>query len=171
MVEQRKPICRRPLTLIIGLAVCAGAALAFTYPSWLVRYHDWLMRAYQARDLAQLPVPRSDGLNELENGSDARAYEFHRDRLVELGAVARLEFRFRHLHRRTPEGSDLIRSLYQAAPAHIDWQSPVSEVLHPVELTVWCYQGDASAWEAFVADRDVVDYTERFMRVRERELR
>lgn len=96
-------------------------------------------------------------------------YEFHRQRLRELGAVCYRKYPFRHIRTSTDECRNLNKLLFSpACPRHLDCSylhSSVSipEDTLPLELEVWCYTEDEAAWDKLVAERDVADYRERFM--------
>jgi hypothetical protein len=152
--------------VIVAVVVTIGAA------AWLidwkdvrVRYHDHQMRTAFAEQFENQEVS-PDGLVGFEVGKTTARYEYHRDRLVELGAVIKRHYEFRHLRVSTPESNHFNHVLLKEKPVNaIDWSSKWSppEDPIPMEYTVWCYPQDSATWDAYFAEHDVPDYRRRFM--------
>ncbi len=169
------------LALVTVAVLCGATILLVGSPAARVRYHEWRMQAGWDRHMRQTPAPASGGLvgYSIEDGYEA--YEHHRDRLVELGAVVRRTFVFDHLHAVGPETRDFYRWLLRSGPPAVDWHgtaiAPPSATPaatptppSPLELTVWMRTNQIGAWEAMFAERDVPDYAARFMSHDESEL-
>lgn len=96
-------------------------------------------------------------------------YEFHRQRLRELGAVCYREYAFQHILTSTIECRHLNKLLFSpTCPNYLDWSYSQWSATNPADsqpliLKVWCYAEDEAAWDKLVAERDVADYRERFM--------
>jgi len=155
----------RVILLVLFAAVAAlviVVVIATRSHGFQVMYHDWRMhasrRAFENQDAEVIGGFHAPSVND-----DHRAYEYHRDRLVDLGAVHRREYVLNHLIRDTPEAKHFITWLLRAPlPPVIDWASPV-EPHQPIELTLWCYPANAPAWDQLIQERNVPDYVQRFM--------
>ena len=97
--------------------------------------------------------------------SDAsKRYEYHRQKLVELGSVAERQYNFKHVQKPTSESYHFTHLLLSGlCPNQIDFESPYPAKPEPMHLTVWCDPAEAPAWDDFVAEHDVSDYRDRFM--------
>jgi hypothetical protein len=155
---------RRPWRVAVALLllVVVGAAvyLSFAWPELRVSYHRRRMQAnYDA--VSAGPSVQSGVLIGHDWGDAGEAYEYHRERLVELGAVTKLEHTFRHVMN-TPgqHGTFWDEILGKRCPPLIDASSPgptlpwVDDV-QPLRLTVWCEHEHADAWRRHIAERDV----------------
>ena len=152
---------------IIGLLVCGSIVVVYIVvvytPAFRIHYHRWQMaRAGQQR--FSNPDVTPDGLVSYACGDAYQKYEYHREKLVELGDICRRHYKFKHLFVPTPESKHFSTLLLSGpCPNHIDFSSPYPNKPELMQLTVWCYVMDANAWDDFVAKHDVSDYRERFM--------
>lgn len=157
---------RRWLTIAALVVVVAGViAWTIDWKSVRVKYHDAEMRrAFQEQ--FQAATVHQDGLVGFEVGEPTARYEYHRDRLVDLGAVIRKHHEFHHLRVSTPESIHFNRVLLREKRVDaIDWAGKWStpEDPIPLEYTVWCYPLNSAAWDVYFAEHDVPDYRRRFM--------
>ena len=98
------------------------------------------------------------------NADAYERYDYHRQKLVNLGAAVERHYRFNHLRVHTEECKHFSRLLLSGPhPDCIDFESPYPDKPEPMSLTVWCNPADASAWDDFIAKHDVPDYRQRFM--------
>jgi hypothetical protein len=152
----------------IGVALLIAAAIVAT-TVWnraiQIDYHNWRMRANFAAHLEQPPESISGGLSAISVGTAHAAYERHRDRLVELGAIDRHDITLTHIRRPSPESKHFIRWLLRDAKRpFIDWTSPAPpDGDHPLQFTIWCYSSDSEECTQMFLDRDIPDYAARFM--------
>ncbi|MCE5302605.1 MAG: hypothetical protein LLF97_05780 [Planctomycetaceae bacterium] len=151
------------LAVMASLSICGGVVLVNTR-AFQVRYHNWRMKqAWQQRYSNPSP-PTGDGLISYSPGDAQPRYEYHRQKLVELGDVAERHYAFKHLQVPTRESKHFTRLLLSdSCPSCIDFASPYPNKPEPMQLVVWCRPADAKAWDEFVAKYDVSDYRERFM--------
>ncbi len=163
---------RRRLLIVAALAtllVCGSIAVINTR-AFQVHYHGWQMQRASAQRFSKERRSIIDGvvvysLDDALARSDAnKRYEYHRQRLVELGRVAERQYTFKHVQTPTPESSHFTHLLSSGpCPNSIDFESPYPDKPEPMQLTVWCHPADAKAWDDFVAEHDVSDYRDRFM--------
>jgi hypothetical protein len=91
-------------------------------------------------------------------------FEYHRQKLVELGSIAERHYTFQHLLVPTDESKHFARSLLShQCPSYIDFSSEYPPVPVPMQLTIWCDLPDVGSWNKFFAEHDVSDYHKRFM--------
>lgn len=84
-----------------------------------------------------------------------RPMEHHRDQLVRLGSVRRIDYRFRHVDSRTPNGHAVTKLLISGlTPPLIDFTSQFSRIPEPLEVTIWCRPKEAKAWKKFLETHD-----------------
>lgn len=139
------------IAFVIGVLVVSSA-------SFQIWYHTWQMnRAWNA----QFNKPVSD--NGLMGYELDERYPYHRQKLVQLGAIRELHYRLNHILVPSSEGGDFHKRLLSNHPPCIDFVADCPAVPEPAELTVWCYPGDADAWDQFIAKHDVPDYKARFI--------
>jgi|GEM_PF-5938091 len=159
---------RRPLLIVVAAAaIVALTALLLGSHSVRVGYHDWRMQADLAAHLSQ-EIQYYAGIGSIDVGSDYKAYEYHRDCLVDLGAVCKHEVVYSHIHRPSPEATHLVKWLLRDDdPRFIGWQgSPIYDNGEPVAFTFWCYPKDSEACLRLLQDRDVPDYAAAYMSVK-----
>ena len=157
---------RRRSLIFAALAalLVSGAIIVINTRPFQVRCHEWQMRRAWHQSYSKPLPPTGDGLVAYELGEANERYEYHRQKLVELGNVAERYYTFRHLQVPTGESEHFSRLLLSGScPSHIDFLSPYPDEPEAMQLTVWCYTADASAWDDFVAEHDVSDYHDRFM--------
>jgi hypothetical protein len=156
---------RRLILAAILLATVATALFLLRSQALLVRFHDWRMRTNWEQHYSQPPESVGAGLGAISVGAAYSAYEHHRDRLIDLGAVQRFDLVLTHLRRPSPEAKHFIRWLLRdAQPPCIDWRSPADPAAEePLAFTVWCYAADSSRCKQVFLSRDVPDYASRFM--------
>jgi hypothetical protein len=152
---------RTTACLLHLIAVAATAYLATAWPDLRIAYHRRQMRANSEAVFAAPPANYVGSLAGYDWGAAGEAYEYHRGRLVELGAVAKFTHTFQHLHR-SPEDTDRVWKdiLARNCPPLIDANSPAAplgdpDAVKPFELTVWCEFEDVDAWRRYIAERDV----------------
>ncbi len=145
-------------TLLLAAMVCLNRR------TFQIPYHRWQMQRNQERVFGG-PKSVPDGIVIIDVPEDALdQYEYHRQRLVELGAVAERRYRLRYIRARTDEGAHFARVLLSdKSPPHIDFASPYPDEPEPMLLTVWCHPRDVAMWDTFIEIHDVVDYHARFM--------
>jgi hypothetical protein len=157
---------KRRWMMVVGGVLAAATLLWFVdWRAVRVRYHDAQMKKAYQEQVENQSVSH-DGLGGFEVGEPTARFEYHRDRLVELGTVVHKYYEFRHLRTSTPESSHFNRVLLMEKPVKsIEWTGKYSPAENPVPLsyTVWCYAADASSWDAHFAKHDVPDYKRRFM--------
>jgi hypothetical protein len=136
---RRARLAKRVILLVL-LVIGIGSVLALVanQTTLAIAFHEWQMeRAYR----------RDEGYDQ---------YEYHRDRLVGLGAIHRMDYRFGSLRNGTPERRMMFRKmLSRQCPAHIDFVSEVMKHPELVELTIWCRPDDVPEWHAFLKLHDV----------------
>jgi len=143
-------------------ALVIAVVIAMRSHGFQVMYHDWRMQASR-RAFENQDAENIGGFRALTVNDDHHAYEYHRDLLVDLGAVHRREYVLSHLIRDTPEATHFIKWLLrEPQPPVIDWASPV-EPHQPIAITLWCYPSDAPAWDQLIQERNVPDYVQRYM--------
>lgn len=149
------------LIAVIGALAVAGVIVVRSH-GFQVMYHDWRMHASR-HAFENQDADIIGGFHALSVNDDYHAYEYHRERLVDLGAVHRHDYVLNHLVRDTPEAKHFISWLLCAPqPSVIDWASP-AEPHRPIELKLWCYPADTPAWDQLIQERNVHDYVQRFI--------
>jgi hypothetical protein len=156
-MRSRAAYCLVLFAAVIVLAVF----LLVRSPFFQIGYHNRQMQHAWKASMVDL-----DG-GPIFDDSHARSrelYEYHRQRLIELGAACELHYTMRHLQSPTEESQHFLRSLYPpTAPELIDFSSPHPPTVEPMKLTIWCFIEHADACDRFVAERDLPDYRSRFM--------
>lgn len=155
--KKRFPIMA--ICALVVIAICATLALA--YGPLRVRYHEWRMQANLAAHYSQEPS-YSGGLSVFAVGADYRAYEHHRDCLVDLGILNRHEYVYSHVHRPSPEATHMEKWLLATRdPRFIDWVgAPIEDRREPLSFTFWCYPVDSEACLQLLRERDVENYAD-----------
>jgi len=138
-----------------------------------VGYHKWQMELASRSKYTQ-PIHQVDGAVRIDPGRGYKAYNYHRQELINLGALRELHYSFQNVHVPSEEFSHFSNLLESGKrPPCIDWQTE-GPVIGPdgvpnrpnwMEVTVCCFPQDAAAWDALVAERDVPDYKRRFIAV------
>lgn len=142
------------VVIILAIAMLVVLVLVANRAALLIGYHEWRMQRAHQRPYSD-PVVRPDGLVSHESDEDFADYEYHRDRLVALGALRRIEFRFTRLRTGTTEYRTMTRlMLSRQCPAHLDFVSEVPSKPQLVKMTIWCQADDVSEWEAFLKLHD-----------------
>ena len=159
MSETAKPRRNRRL---VYLLLVAGAAIAVVVvvrsSSVQIRYHEWQMQRAWNETYGKPPDVQHDELAGYTLGESHERYQYHRQRLVALGAVRELHYRFGHILSGTEASRQLSELLVShQCPTHIDFKSPYTDKPEPMELTVWCFLRNADAWETFMAEHDRAD--------------
>ncbi len=169
MTRRRSLILAALAIVLVGIGI--GIVIINSKASQ-VRYHEWRMQ--RARQQMCVPSQPSAGnvlsvlfayvLGEGNTLEAFKRYDYHRQKLVELGSVARLHYNFKHVLVPTSESRHLTRLLVSGhCPNCVDFESPYPDKPEPVRLTVWCHPADTVAWNNFIAEHDVADYRGRFM--------
>jgi hypothetical protein len=145
------------------VALTTAAVLILSSSRFQIRHHTQAMQRALDETYAA-PDTVDNGLVGYTLGETYDRYTYHRQRLIELGAVRERNFVFKHLRSPTDQSSHLIKLMLSSnRPEAIDWESPHPSDPEPMQLTVWCFTGDSDAWDAFVEKHDVPDYRTRFM--------
>jgi hypothetical protein len=148
----------RPIYLLFVACAAIAVVVVVCSSPFQIRYNEWQMRRAWYETYEKLPDVHHDRLAGYTLGESAQRYEYHRQRLVALGAVRELHYHFRHVKSGTEASHQLSKLLVrQECPTHIDFESPYTDKPEPMELTVWCFSRDADAWERFIADHDLPD--------------
>ena len=161
MVFRRHPIIVGSIFAI--LVLCGGIVVA-NLRAVEIYYHTWQMqRAWQ--QVYSKPLPSNgDGFVCYAGGESLESYEYHRQKLVDLGRLAKQHYTFKHLRVPSDESKHFSRLLLSDdCPNHVDFSSPYPNTPEPMQLTIWCWPTDVAAWDQFVEAHDVSDYHERFM--------
>jgi hypothetical protein len=139
------------LALGVGIVI----AVVANQTSLAIAYHEWQMdRAY--RRAYSDPVVHPDGLVSHVVDEDFVDYEHHRDRLVDFGAIHRIDYRFARLRTGTPEARAMTRLMLSGqCPALVDFISTVLKEPQLMQLTLWCRPDDTPAWQAFFRSHDI----------------
>ncbi len=153
----------RAIAIATFFAVAVLTVLTITSPPIQIAYHRWQMERAWSDAFAE-PDPSVNGEVAYTLGESYKAYERHRQRLVELGAVCELHYVLENVLARTDEGRHFA-TLWTSfnCPPCIDCTAPFPDAPEPTQLNVWCYPEDVAGWDAFVAEHDVSDYRERYM--------
>lgn len=145
---------RLTLFLLVVVALFVLAAIVVNRATILVSYHDWQMGRAHERAYAD-PIVHPNGLVSLEVDGDFEQYEHHRDCLVDLGALCRIDYEFQQVMAPTPKSRALLSLLRdQKSPAYIDFISTHPRSLKPLQITIWCRPNDLPTWQAFLAAQD-----------------
>lgn len=162
MMPNRR-ISMKAALIVLATLIVVGGIVVVNLRAFQLRYYKWQMeRAHQA----YLGPKTTSGGFVVVNVPDAAVerYERYRQKLVELGGITERHYSCRHLRVRTDESEHFTRLLVSGrCPNHVDFSSPYPDKPEPLQLTVWCWNRDASAWDHFVAEHDVADYHERFI--------
>lgn len=110
------------------------------------------------------PGENINGLRALTHDDHHAAYVYHRDRLVDLGAVTRHHFVLVPLVRPSAEAQHFIKWLMSRTESKcIDWTCPV-EPDAPLSITLWCDPAQSKEWQDLMQDHDIPDYANVFMK-------
>ncbi len=136
--------------LFILLAVLALLLLFPIGLSMRESYHRWRF-AHSERAVVNKQPTRSLVLFK----NDHVAKNYHLERLVDLGAIKKVEYEFVSIENATPEAQSILERLIdRTGPTYIQFQSPVGEPDTPLELTLWLDPADESAWRSFLQEVD-----------------
>lgn len=151
--DEIKPAYRRRAIILVAVALVA--IVVTSLPLFQVHYHQWQMRRARHDTYGKPPDVHLDGLSGYTLRESNERYEYHRQRLVELGAVNELHYRLRHLRRGTPASQQFARQLVRGNRPHcVDFESRYTNQPEPFELTVWCLPSDVDTWNNFIARCD-----------------
>ena len=152
------------ITALLALVIAAFTWWGLRLPHDPVAFHKAQMeQAYEAHYAE--PDSLQGGLVGYAEGNEYEQYEFHRSRLIELGAVLELNYQFAYLLVPTDESEHFSKYiLSNARPSCIEFSSPYPNEPEPMQLTVWCYPEDKAKWDELIADRDVENYEQTFMK-------
>lgn len=164
MVSKRHPAIIGVASVSLVVVLICGGVVVGGRRAFQVGYHRWQMQRVHQAYLE--PKTISDGFVVVHVPSDAAGrYEYHRQKLVELGGIVERHYVFEHLRAATDESKHFTKLLVsRGCPNHIDFESPYPDKPQPMQLTVWCWPADAGAWDAFVVSHDIPNYHERFVR-------
>jgi len=127
-----------------------------------IAWHTWRMESAYSDHTSQTPESIG-GLSAIDVGEEFERFEHHRMQLVRLGVVAERRYTIRHVTSPTAESKHLLRRLFDEPPPSIFWEANYPDPPGPQGLTLWCWAKDATAWDEYIAARNVPDYRERFM--------
>ena len=78
------------------------------------------------------------------------AYDYHRDALVELEYLDRIDFQFDSVFTNTPHSQSIWYGiLKRECPDWVDAASPAPEGQHPFTVTIWCKPDHTEEWTLF----------------------
>ena len=157
----------RKIAIVITVLLIAGGTAAFFVVrshSFQVGYHKRSMqRAWDA--VYAEPDTHQDGLVGYTLGEEYERYEYHRAKLIQLGAVLELNYHFQQIMQPSDEGKHITRFIMSSErPDCIDATSPYPKEPKPMQWTVWCYPPDKSAWDQLMSSLDIPDYKAKFMK-------
>jgi hypothetical protein len=158
MMPKRRVLVRVALISLATLVVTSGILIANSRALQL-HYYKWQMqRAW--RQAYDGPKTTDSGFIVAHVSSEAqKRYEYYRQKLIELRGIVERHYVFRHLRVPTDDSKHFSKLLVSGrCPNHVDFSSPYPDKPEPLQLTVWCWPTDASAWDHFVAEHDVADY-------------
>ena len=123
-----------PVVLMTTLLV-AIVIVAVTIAHYSVAYHEWRMERTGLGPYGKAVVHSGPALPPAPDDIDERfaTFEHHRDRLVELGAVVKLERTFEHVFSGTEDARLLIDSVRSRYPPCLDFTSPYPAVPRAAE--------------------------------------
>ncbi len=148
---------------IIAVLLLAVAVVIARLPWVQIRYHRSRMQHNWNRTFEK-PDKIQDGLAGYTLGESYERYQYHREELVKLGAVKKLQYTFKHIQVPSLEASHLTKLLLSPErPPCIDFESAYPRDPVPMPLTVWCYPEHAQSWDHFMKMYDVDHYREQFV--------
>lgn len=135
------------------VATVAVATVFLNIPSVAIPYHRWQMeRAF----ISAWTVPPHEGTLFAVPATEYDRFEYHRDRLVTLGAIRRITLVFKKVQTPTDRSKSILTALQKKkCPEYIDFSSTHPAVPSPLSITIWCEPETAKAWAAFLQARDV----------------
>lgn len=146
---------RIALVMLAASVVCA-IGIVSDWRAVQVRYYRWQM--WRAWDQAYGgPKGMEDGfvVVHVRGGAEER-YKYYRQKLCALGAIVERHYVLRHIWTRTDDGKQFTRLLVsRSCPNYIDFESPYPDKSEPMQVTVWCWPRDASAWDEFIRKHDI----------------
>ena len=159
--------------LMIVAAVAALLIVAFWKPL-LIAHHRHEMISTRDRILANCnkPTPWERLYGRVFIPSDRCVeewgllghHEYHMLQLARLGDLQCRKFVLKHVLSPSSEEMELWRQVREAFRDNIDYISEVPHSPKPMTISVCDRPERIAQWERFLADRDVPDFRERFMR-------
>lgn len=142
--------------VLFGIAALLVSLLVFAFliarPLQIAWHRSAMEKAYHRMETVRVTEER--GGTSLDNRS-VEKFEWHRDQLVELGALLRQEYHFRHVLAPTPQSRVLFKSLLDhQGPPVVYWSSPHFPTPTRLHLIVWCWPDDVLDWDAFIETAD-----------------
>lgn len=157
---------RQRLTAVLCIvSIGIAAVVVWRWPDLVSMYHSYQMARARANVFGEPTQTGSLGMQTFDEDAWA-TYENHRSRLIELGEIVEIAYVFRHVEYPTPQASHFFRVLQEddTHPEFIDWISDQNtEVVAPMNLTVWCKPANEQEWRQYFEERDVSDYDTRLM--------
>lgn len=146
--------CYAPVVAGAMIATLLDGIPAVSVPYHRLQYDRVRARMYDS-DRA-VPAPGLPGLQAIDIAeADLRTEEYHRRRLVELGAFQRTEFVFKNVDTPTERSKVILRELMdKKCPPFIDFSSVHPPAPVPLRITLWYEPETAQAWAKFFEDRD-----------------
>lgn len=158
---RRAVLMAMALSMVVSIAIVSVALLRSR--AFHVWYHTRMM--YSSRTRAHNTAPDPDGGQASWLDTDAlQQYQYHRRRLVEIGAVVKRSYEFEHIYVGSPQHEHVSRLLVSGnCPPYIDFESPCPYTAEPMTLTIWIWPTHVGRWDRFVSSHDVPSYKADFM--------
>lgn len=147
--------CYAPVVAGAMIATLLDGIPAVSVPYHRMQYDRTRTRMYNGkRAVVAQGFPGLQAIDLAE--ADIQAEEHHRRRLVELGALKRLEYVFKNVDAPTDRSRVITTELlHKKCPDFFDFVSPYPGKPEPLRVTVWHSPELAPVWAKFFADRDV----------------
>ena len=131
---------RKYVLLLVSVGILAALLVLARTRSFRVAYHKRQMEiAYDATFGGAAASKQHQSENTMGELLYDR-YTYHRQRLVELGAVRELRYKLEHILVPSDESRHFIKQRFLPKRPHcIDFTSPHPYKPQPMELTIWCF--------------------------------
>lgn len=146
------------------IAVTVAVILAWRTAQVQIAYHEWrMLNAWH--ETVDHPDVNVHGMTTFTLGDSWDRYIRHRKALVRLGKLVEKQYRFHNILYPGTEAQHLLHKMLAGrCPPNLDWGAPSPESPEPLTITIWFDAELLETWDAFIAQHDVHDYAERFMK-------
>lgn len=153
---RRYRVKTRIASVMLAASVVCAIVIVSNWRAVQVCYYRWQMwhawhKAYGG------PRGIEDGFVVVHvRGEAEERYKYCRQKLVALGAIVERRYVLRQIWTRTDVSKYFTKLLVsRSCPNYIDFWSPYPDKSEPMQLIVWCWPQDASAWDDFIRDHDI----------------